>query len=97
MLLVAILCHSTTYGGLSRPYAVSNVRGSKIPRAIRAPFRNPQMMTARGFGKRSSLGSYKESEALYNDAKHDGKFYNEMANDNDLITEDSLHDRDMER
>lgn len=37
-------------------------RDAKIPRTIRAPFRNREMMTARGFGKRSQAVKYKESE-----------------------------------
>lgn len=37
-------------------------RDAKIPRTIRAPFRNREMMTARGFGKRSQVVKYKEGE-----------------------------------
>lgn len=37
-------------------------RDVKIPRTIRAPFRNREMMTARGFGKRSQAVKYKEGE-----------------------------------
>lgn len=35
-------------------------RAAKIPRSIRAPFRNTEMMTARGFGKRSQTSKFKE-------------------------------------
>lgn len=50
----AIICQSCTYGGPARSFAsIVAARSAKIPRSIRAPFRNTEMMTARGFGKRS--------------------------------------------
>lgn len=48
--VTAILSITVVYGG---PVRTSASRVMKIPRAIRAPFRNNEMMTARGFGKRS--------------------------------------------
>lgn len=48
--LTALLSISVVFGG---PVRTSASRAVKIPRAIRAPFRNNEMMTARGFGKRS--------------------------------------------
>lgn len=50
--VVAAIFGSITvvYGG---PVRTGASRAVKIPRAIRAPFRNNEMMTARGFGKRS--------------------------------------------
>lgn len=48
--LTAILSITVVYGG---PVRTGASRAVKIPRAIRTPFRNNEMMTARGFGKRS--------------------------------------------
>ena len=48
--IAAILSVTVVCGG---PARTSASRAVKIPRAIRAPFRNNEMMTARGFGKRS--------------------------------------------
>ena len=42
----------------------SAARASKIPRTIRAPFRNTEMMTARGFGKRRLPGSRSNEEGF---------------------------------
>lgn len=47
-----ILCQCT-YAGPARSLVLAAARAAKIPRSIRAPFRNTEMMTARGFGKRS--------------------------------------------
>ncbi|XP_058830368.1 allatotropins-like [Topomyia yanbarensis] len=47
-----LLCCHTSNAGPARQLANLAVRASKIPRSIRAPFRNSEMMTARGFGKR---------------------------------------------
>lgn len=60
----AIICQSCTYGGPARSLAsVVASRAAKIPRSIRAPFRNTEMMTARGFGKRSQQsGKYKDGK-----------------------------------
>lgn len=45
---------TSVYAGPARSLAsVVAARAAKIPRSIRAPFRNNEMMTARGFGKRS--------------------------------------------
>uniref|UniRef100_A0A182MXF4 Allatotropin n=1 Tax=Anopheles dirus TaxID=7168 RepID=A0A182MXF4_9DIPT len=56
LLLVAlaavVLCCQTSEAGPARQLASLAARASKIPRSIRAPFRNSEMMTARGFGKR---------------------------------------------
>lgn len=53
-LATIILSVTSVYGGPARSLAsVMAARTVKIPRAIRAPFRNNEMMTARGFGKRS--------------------------------------------
>lgn len=53
-----ILCQCT-YAGPVRTLALA-ARAAKIPRSIRAPFRNTEMMTARGFGKRSQTSKFKE-------------------------------------
>lgn len=47
-----LLCCHTSSAGPARQLASLAQRASKIPRSIRAPFRNSEMMTARGFGKR---------------------------------------------
>lgn len=54
-IVTALLSITTVEGGPIRSLVslMSNPRQVKIPRAIRAPFRNNEMMTARGFGKRS--------------------------------------------
>lgn len=56
LVAATILCHSHTYAGPVRSLAsvvAARSTQSKIPRSIRTPFRNTEMMTARGFGKRS--------------------------------------------
>lgn len=53
-IVLALLSVTMVDGGPVRSFAtVIASRTAKIPRAIRAPFRNNEMMTARGFGKRS--------------------------------------------
>uniref|UniRef100_A0AAG5DKX6 Allatotropin n=1 Tax=Anopheles atroparvus TaxID=41427 RepID=A0AAG5DKX6_ANOAO len=53
VLLAVVLCCQPSEAGPARQLAnLAAVRASKIPRSIRAPFRNSEMMTARGFGKR---------------------------------------------
>uniref|UniRef100_A0A182QI54 Allatotropin n=1 Tax=Anopheles farauti TaxID=69004 RepID=A0A182QI54_9DIPT len=51
-LTAVMLCCQTSEAGPARQLASLAARASKIPRSIRAPFRNSEMMTARGFGKR---------------------------------------------
>lgn len=58
VLSAALLSHCFTIGGPARSFALVAARAAKIPRSIRAPFTNPQMMTARGFGKRSQSGEF---------------------------------------
>lgn len=62
-----IICQSCTYGGPARSFAsVVASRAAKIPRSIRAPFRNTEMMTARGFGKRSQhTGKFKDGTKIW--------------------------------
>lgn len=55
-----ILCQYT-YAGPVRSLALAAARAAKIPRSIRAPFRNTEMMTARGFGKRSQTSKFKDA------------------------------------
>jgi len=57
-----LLLHTSYAGPASRTLALAAARASKIPRSIRAPFRNTEMMTARGFGKRGQVIKYKESK-----------------------------------
>ncbi|XP_053671558.1 allatotropins-like [Anopheles nili] len=52
VLSAVMLCCQTSEAGPARQLASLAARASKIPRSIRAPFRNSEMMTARGFGKR---------------------------------------------
>lgn len=62
--LTVILSISVVYGG---PVRTGASRAVKIPRAIRAPFRNNEMMTARGFGKRShQVINIKEGNSILN-------------------------------
>lgn len=53
LLLTILLLHEAVGGPAHSLAMVMAARGAKIPRTIRAPFRNTEMMTARGFGKRS--------------------------------------------
>lgn len=54
VIVTAFFGVTCVYGGPARGL-VSGVpaKAIKIPRSIRAPFRNNEIMTARGFGKRS--------------------------------------------
>uniref|UniRef100_A0A182P1I3 Allatotropin n=1 Tax=Anopheles epiroticus TaxID=199890 RepID=A0A182P1I3_9DIPT len=99
LLLVALstvmLCCHTSEAGPARQLASLAARASKIPRSIRAPFRNSEMMTARGFGKRRapigvSFGSGRPSHhtlspgdgeaATWTEEKHDiGKLMEDLA------------------
>lgn len=70
-IVIALLSITTVEGGPIRSFASvisSGARQVKIPRAIRAPFRNNEMMTARGFGKRSQQlnkdGNYSQSNVF---------------------------------
>lgn len=62
--IAALGLTSMVYGGPARSLAtVVAARPVKIPRSIRAPFRNDQIMTARGFGKRSQqLFKYRDGK-----------------------------------
>lgn len=51
-LLSTILLH-TCHAGPAGQIALAAARASKVPRSIRASFRNPEIGVARGFGKRS--------------------------------------------
>lgn len=69
LLLFAVVCASFVWQEVrsspARAMGYSSLsRDAKIPRTIRAPFRNREMMTARGFGKRSQLPAktYKDGE-----------------------------------
>lgn len=66
--VIAILGVTSVYGGPARSLAsVMAARTAKIPRAIRAPFRNSEMMTARGFGKRSQqMMKFKDGKLIIN-------------------------------
>lgn len=50
--LSTIVLH-TCYAGPAGQLALAAARASKVPRSIRASFRNPEIGVARGFGKRS--------------------------------------------
>lgn len=69
VLIIASVVFSvkSAYGGPARSFAsVVAARAIKIPRSIRAPFRNNEMMTARGFGKRSQqLIKMKNSNVMF--------------------------------
>lgn len=54
VIVTAFFGVTCVYGGPARSLASAvAAKAIKIPRSIRAPFRNNEMMTARGFGKRS--------------------------------------------
>ncbi|XP_055628585.1 allatotropins-like [Toxorhynchites rutilus septentrionalis] len=88
-----LLCCHTSSAGPARQLASLASRASKIPRSIRAPFRNSEMMTARGFGKRrvpigsntgGSSGSVNHvvDEMPWGYEKHDtGKMIEELTRD----------------
>lgn len=64
-IVIAVLSVTSVYGGPARSLAsVMAARTAKIPRAIRAPFRNSEMMTARGFGKRSQMIKFKDGNSF---------------------------------
>ncbi|XP_062562752.1 allatotropins-like isoform X2 [Armigeres subalbatus] len=97
VLCSVLLCCHTTSAGPARQLASLAARASKIPRSIRAPFRNSEMMTARGFGKRrapigvnvgGSSGSagvkhmIEEATPWNYDKRETGKFIEEFTADN---------------
>uniref|UniRef100_A0A336MGM5 CSON014569 protein n=1 Tax=Culicoides sonorensis TaxID=179676 RepID=A0A336MGM5_CULSO len=51
-------------GGPAGQIALAAARASKIPRSIRASFRNPELGVARGFGKRSQQTSSKSITSM---------------------------------
>lgn len=51
--VTTLLSITSVYGTTSSLASAVAARTAKIPRSIRAPFRNNEIMTARGFGKRS--------------------------------------------
>lgn len=67
-IIMAMSMTSVVYGGPARSLAaVVAARTIKIPRTIRAPFRNDQIMTARGFGKRSQqIIKFRDGNSLKN-------------------------------
>lgn len=52
--IFSALLLASCYAGPAGQMALAAARASKIPRAIRASFRNPEIGVARGFGKRAS-------------------------------------------
>lgn len=67
-LVLAILFLQEALAGPAHSLAMAMAaRAAKIPRTIRAPFRNTEMMTARGFGKRSQELYPSEGELIGND------------------------------
>ncbi|XP_055529833.1 allatotropins-like [Wyeomyia smithii] len=93
VLSCVLLCCHTSNAGPARQLASLAVRASKIPRSIRAPFRNSEMMTARGFGKRrvpiganvggSSGNSGATDEAPWvHDKRETIKLFEQLAADN---------------
>ncbi|KAG4065289.1 hypothetical protein HA402_012731 [Bradysia odoriphaga] len=77
-----ILCQCT-YAGPVRSLALAAARAAKIPRSIRTPFRNTEMMTARGFGKRSQTSKFKDGD--WNYGKRETKFMDEFGVDGDAL------------
>lgn len=62
-LLSTILLH-TCHAGPAGQIALAAARASKVPRSIRASFRNPELGVARGFGKRSQQQTAATSKLL---------------------------------
>lgn len=93
VLSCVLLCCHTSNAGPARQLASLAVRASKIPRSIRAPFRNSEMMTARGFGKRrvpiganvggssGNSGTTDEAPWVY-DKRETAKLFEQLAGDN---------------
>jgi hypothetical protein len=67
-----LLSQHTSSAGPARSIALAASRAIKIPRSIRAPFRNSEMMTARGFGKRALYPSTGYDSGSYKESKFDG-------------------------
>ncbi|XP_058460852.1 allatotropins-like [Malaya genurostris] len=91
MLYGILLCYHTSNAGPARQLASLAARASKIPRSIRAPFRNSEMMTARGFGKRrvpiganvgsGTSGATDDTPWGY-DKRETRKFFEQLGGDN---------------
>lgn len=83
-----LCCHTSDAGSPRQLVSLTAGRSpSKIPRSIRAPFRNTEMMTARGFGKRGNGIQYpmglnvKDSKLFSFDNNNNKKFLlSEMPN-----------------
>lgn len=58
-------CHAGPAGQI----ALAAARASKIPRSIRASFRNPEIGVARGFGKRASSSSFVGGATNFKESK----------------------------
>lgn len=87
---VTLLFECTCAGPATRFALAIRGANNKIPRTIRAPFRNSEMMTARGFGKRSLVPKFmKDNEYSgtnqWSFGKHDGKYMDEMPTESDNI------------
>lgn len=97
VVIVALLFECTCAGPASR-FALAIRSNNKIPRTIRAPFRNSEMMTARGFGKRSLMPKFvKDNEYSgtnqWSFGKHDGKFLEELPTENAETIEQILNEQ----
>lgn len=66
-------CHA----GPASQIALAAARASKIPRSIRASFRNPEIGVARGFGKRGSGGFLGGAGGLKDSKFLSGRFNDE--------------------
>ncbi|XP_059622639.1 allatotropins-like isoform X2 [Phlebotomus argentipes] len=91
MVSAAVFLHSS-HCGPARSIALAASRAAKIPRSIRAPFRNTEMMTARGFGKRAQMIKLKEVPWGY--GKRETHFLDEMVENQDpfeqIVTDNSI-------
>lgn len=95
-LTLAVILNCAESGPV-RSIALVAQRASKIPRSIRAPFRNTEMMTARGFGKRSSLVMPgKQHDLDWNYGKRETKFFDDAANDVNDNFEQALSEQPSE-
>ncbi|XP_055705476.1 allatotropins-like [Phlebotomus papatasi] len=91
----AVFLH-TSHCGPARSIGLMAARAAKIPRSIRAPFRNTEMMTARGFGKRAQMIKIKDDSAPWNYGKRETHFLDEMTPENTDPFEQIVSDNSIE-
>ncbi|XP_055692655.1 allatotropins-like [Lutzomyia longipalpis] len=94
MVSAAVFLHSSHCGPARSIALVATRAANKIPRSIRAPFRNTEMMTARGFGKRAQM--IKVKDVPWNYGKRETHFLDDMAPENTDPFEQIISDNSIE-